>query len=91
MFDCGIHEFSTADPVEWDKHCEHPWKEVFNTFKNIPTTDDYTLDWGSVQKEELKDYLINELDFSEERVESSLEKVNKQEKKKQQKGLGDFM
>jgi len=20
MFDCGIHEFSTNDPVEWDKH-----------------------------------------------------------------------
>ena len=22
MFDCGIHNFSTNDPVEWDKHCE---------------------------------------------------------------------
>lgn len=21
MFDCGIHEFSTNDPVEYDKHC----------------------------------------------------------------------
>lgn len=21
MFSCGIHDFSTADPVEWDKHC----------------------------------------------------------------------
>lgn len=21
MFHCGIHKFSTADLVEWDKHC----------------------------------------------------------------------
>ncbi len=21
MFDCGIHEFSTNDPAEYDKHC----------------------------------------------------------------------
>lgn len=21
MFDCGIHEFSTNDPIEYDKHC----------------------------------------------------------------------
>jgi len=21
MFDCGIHDFSTNDPEEWDKHC----------------------------------------------------------------------
>ncbi len=21
MFDCGIHDFSTNDQTEWDKHC----------------------------------------------------------------------
>lgn len=21
MFSCGLHDFSTANPAEWDKHC----------------------------------------------------------------------
>jgi len=57
----------------------------------MPTTDDYKLTWKKVEKEKLKHFLIDELDFSEERVSNSLEKIKKEEKKKQQKGLGDFL
>ena len=40
--------------------------------------------------EKIKKLLIEERDFAEERVNSTLEKLKKEAKEKQQKSLGDF-
>jgi len=76
--------------VKWDEIFPMPWTEVFYLFKKMPTTD-YTLKWDPVDKEKLIELLVNKHDFTEERVNSSLEKLKKQDEKKSQKGLGDFM
>ncbi|MCX8147128.1 MAG: flap endonuclease-1 [Candidatus Woesearchaeota archaeon] len=76
--------------VEWDKYFEYPWKEVFNTIKNMPTSDKYELKWKSINKEAIKKLLVEEHDFSEKRIEESLEKFEKEKEKQSQRGLSQF-
>ena len=76
--------------VKWNEHFEFPWTEVYYLIKKMPTTDEYELEWSSIDKGNLHKLLVDEHDFSEERVKSTLEKFNKETKKKQQKSLADF-
>jgi flap endonuclease-1 len=56
----------------------------------MPTTDNYNLNFENVSTEELYELLVNQHDFSEQRVKSTLEKLKKETDGKQQKSLGDF-
>ena len=76
--------------VEWGNSFEFPWTDVYYLIKKMPVTDDYELRWGNVNKEELHKLLVGVHDFSEERVNSTLEKFSKGNVKKQQKSLSDF-
>ena len=76
--------------VKWDVNFEFPWTEVYYLIKKMPVTDDYELKWSNVDKENLHKLLVGEHDFSEERVNSALEKFSKGATKKQQKSLADF-
>ena len=76
--------------VKWDSNFEFPWMEVYYLIKKMPTTDDYELEWGNVNKEGLFKLLVDEHDFSEERVNSTLERSSNGAIKKQQKSLSDF-
>ena len=78
------------EELKWGDYFDFSWKEVYDLFNNIPTTDDYNLFWTKINESELKRILIEDYEFSEERVESSLEKVKKSNKKKSQKFLSDF-
>lgn len=66
--------------AKWDEHFGYSWKEVFDTIKNMPVTDDYSLNWGKINKDEVVKLLVHEHDFSLERVNSSLEKAAEAEK-----------
>ncbi len=74
--------------VKFNEISPHPWKEIWDTFKKMPVTDDYKLQWKSPDTKGLIDYLVRQRDFSEERVLSALE--NLKSAQKQQKSLGDF-
>ncbi|MBN2881632.1 flap endonuclease-1 [Candidatus Woesearchaeota archaeon] len=76
--------------VEWDKNFDFSWKDVFNIFKNIPVTDDYVLDWTNVDADKLKSFLVDERNFSVDRVDIALEKLSKVDFSKKQKSLSDF-
>lgn len=76
--------------VEWDKHFQISWHEVFDTIKNIKVTDDYKLTFGQVNEEAIIQFLVDEHDFSRERVMAALERIRKSSEGKKQKGLGDF-
>jgi flap endonuclease-1 len=64
------------------------WKKVYNIFKDMPTTDDYSLKWNKVNHDRIREILVGQHDFSEERVNKTLEKLYKGGKG--QKGLGEF-
>ncbi|MBN4049115.1 flap endonuclease-1 [archaeon AH-315-M20] len=76
--------------VKWNDFFEFSWTEVYYLIKKMPITDDYKLEWGSVKRDEVFKFLVEEHDFSEDRVNSTLEKLSNETFKKQQKSLGDF-
>ncbi len=76
--------------VKWDSYFNYPWTDVYYLIKKMPTTNDYSLKWKSADINSLVDFLVKEHDFSEQRVKSALEKLDKEGKEKQQKSLGDF-
>ncbi len=79
------------DKVEWATHYpDLPWKKVFDTIKNIPTTKDYELKWEQFDETKLIKLLVEEHDFHEQRVQTKLEKLQKEQKKLTQKGLSSF-
>jgi len=81
---------SLFNEVKWDDNFEFPWTEVYYLIKKMPTTDNYELKWNDIDREGLFKLLVTEHDFSEERVNSTLERFTKGTAKKQQKSLSDF-
>lgn len=77
--------------VEWEKHYpDMGWKEVFDTIKHIPVTDDYQLEWKPVNEKKVRELLIERFEFSPERVESKLGPLKKMQGALEQKGLRNF-
>ena len=76
--------------VKWETFFGFPWQEVYYQIKKMPITDNYKLEWSNINTEGLFDILVNQHDFSEDRVKSTLEKLKKSTASKQQKSLGDF-
>ena len=74
----------------WDKNFDFPWTEVYYTIKKMPTTDNYELKWVVPDEKKLKELLVHEHDFSEERFGNTFKKLMKYKESKKQKGLGDF-
>jgi flap endonuclease-1 len=75
--------------VKWGKFFDFAWTDVFYLFKKMPIIDDYNLEWKSINTTELKEFLLDH-DFSEERINSTLEKLQKKEENKKQKSIFDF-
>ncbi len=76
--------------AKWPEYFDFPWKEVFGLIKNMPVDNDYELKWVSVDEEKIMKLLIDNHDFSEERVRNQIEGLVKTQKKWNQKGLGEF-
>ena len=65
------------------------WKEIFELFHNHPTKD-VDFEFKEINEHEIKNILVKEHDFSEERVEKQLEKLRELKEKKKQTGLDRF-
>jgi len=76
--------------IKWNDFFDFEWTEVYYLIKKIPTTDDYKLRWENIDDEGIFRLLVDEHDFSVERVKSTLEKLKRESAEKQQKSLGDF-
>ncbi|MBT3298022.1 flap endonuclease-1 [archaeon] len=77
--------------VEWGKNCpEISWKEIYDTIKNIPVSDEQNLEWHKINDEEVINLLVDEYEFGRDRVESKLEKLRKQQGELKQTGLNSF-
>lgn len=79
------------EDVKWNEFFDFDWKDAFNVIKNMETTDDYELKWNDVDREKIIDIMVTEHDASLERIEKSLNELEKLNKEKEQKGLGDFV
>ncbi len=76
--------------AKWDESSSVPWKKIYDTIKHMPVKNDYEIKFELYDEEKLKQILVVEHDFSEERVASSFEKLEKFRKQNSQKGLGEW-
>jgi flap endonuclease-1 len=80
-----VEEKINALPVE-DKF---DWKEIFRLFKNYETKD-IEMNFPKINVFKLKKILVDEHDFSEERINNQIEKLQEFEKEKSQKSLNKW-
>ncbi len=76
--------------VEWEQHYDLDWKTLLTTFQDMPVTDDYELTWNTVDEQALRKVLVDDHDFSGERITTAMNKLQESDAAKQ-KGLGDFL
>ncbi|MFW6233728.1 MAG: flap structure-specific endonuclease, partial [Nanoarchaeota archaeon] len=65
------------------------WKEIFELFHK-PNIKDEEIKFPGINKDKIKEILVNEHDFSQERVEKQIQKLEEVENKAKQKGLDDW-
>jgi len=75
----------------WKNCFSLDWKTVFDTIKKIPTTRDYSLDWSAIDECKVKELLIETHDFSAERINTTISRLQKEKEKTEQTGLGTFL
>ena len=66
------------------------WKEIYAVFKSMPVMKEYQLKWKNPDEAKIKELLVEQHDFSEERVDKTLEKLTKLKKEKEQQGLSNW-
>ena len=77
--------------AEWKKFFEEEWKEVFELIKNMKVTDKFELEWKQPDKDKIIKLLVDGHDFSEERVNSALEKLEEEKEEKKQTALDKWV
>ncbi len=83
----NLEEFSKK--IEWP--FETSAQEIFEFFKNPPVTEDYKLEWSAPKSEKLLEFLVDEHNFSLERVQKTVEKIQTSYSKIPQSSLGDWL
>ena len=83
-----VKKYNDFNKLFKEVKAEFDWKEIQSVFKNIPIAEDYRLKWHDVDENSIKEILIKEHNFSEERVENTLNKLRK--KDREQIGLSKW-
>ncbi len=77
--------------VKWDEQGDVSWKTIYEIFSQIPVHKNYKIHWKTIHTDMVKKILVEEHNFSEERIDSSLEKLMHEQDKTSQRGLGEFL
>jgi flap endonuclease-1 len=76
--------------VKWEEaYPELEWKQLLETFTGMATSDVDKLEWQQPDPAAVKKILVEKHDFSEERVQTGLDKIA-ESSATQQRGLGEF-
>mgnify|MGYP001591860228 CR=1 FL=1 len=70
-----VKQYKNFDTLFKEVKAEFNWKQVYATFKNMPIIKNYKLKWVKPDVEKIKEILVDEHDFNEERVNKNLERV----------------
>jgi flap endonuclease-1 len=77
------------EKVEWKFDVSA--KEIFNFFKNPPVTKKYDIKWKEPNSEKIFEFMVDEHDFSSERVEKVVKKLQESFTKGKQTTLGGWL
>ena len=86
-----VQEFKTFDKIFKEVKANFDWKQIYAVFKSMPVMPNYQLKWKDPDEENIKKLLIDKHEFSEERVNKTLDLLRKHKEDKKQKGLGEFL
>lgn len=75
--------------AKWDEHWKIPWKEVLTVISGMPVVDPGKITFGKVDINKVTELLVKQHDFSQVRIDSTLQKLVK-EQQNTQKGLSEF-
>ncbi|MCF7901719.1 flap endonuclease-1 [Candidatus Woesearchaeota archaeon] len=78
------------EEAKWSETFDFDWRKIFEVFKQMPVKEDYVIEFKNYDKEKLINLLVKKCEFNEDRVNSTLDKLDKAKKLNEQKGLGDF-
>ena len=84
-----VKQHSSFDKLFKELKADFNWKQIYAIFKSMPIMKNYQLKWSAPDPDKIKELLVEKHDFSEERVQATLDKLSNT-KGKGQKGLGDF-
>ncbi len=85
-----VKQHHSFDKIFKEVEADFNWKEIYAVFKSMPVMKNYQLKWSKPDVEKIKKLLVDKHEFSEERVDSTLEKLTKITKAKEQIGLGKW-
>ena len=78
------------EKVKWDEHFKTSWETIFDLLRNPAIDKKYELKWKQIDMKAVTKLLVEEHDFSPERVDKALGDLFKTAEHRQQKGLGSF-
>lgn len=84
-----IFEFVKEKIEELDEEDKFNWKEIFELFEK-PNVKDFKVEFPEINPEKIKKLLVEEHDFSGDRVNKQIDRLREIEKSKKQKSLGDW-
>ncbi|MEM5877636.1 MAG: flap endonuclease-1 [Candidatus Aenigmatarchaeota archaeon] len=76
--------------AETDWNSEYDINEIFDFFVNPHVNKDYEIKFGEIDKEAVKKIMVDEHDFSEQRIDNALDKIIQQKKKGSQSSLSGW-
>ncbi|MBL7100592.1 MAG: flap endonuclease-1 [Nanoarchaeota archaeon] len=85
-----VKDFKSFDRIFKEVKADFNWKQVYAVFKSMPVMLNYQLRWSNIDEGKIRKLLIDKHDFSEERVNKTLDSLKRYKENKKQKGLSDF-
>ena len=79
-----VQQNKNFDKLFKEVKAEFNWKQIFAIFKSMPIIKNYKLKWNPIDEEKIKKILVDEHNFSLERIEKTLNNIKEAEKNKQQ-------
>ena len=89
-----VQEYRTEkdfDKMFKELNVDFDWKAVYDIFVDLPVDGKVKLKWEAIDEDEVRKILVDEHDFSIDRVNNSLAKYKEENKNANQKGLGEFL
>ena len=86
----GENSKELFEEINFNEESHATWEDIFDTIKNMPTTDEYTITYTPIDKEAVRELLVTEHDFSSERIDNALEQIDKARNKSRQQNLNAF-
>lgn len=82
-----VREYKSFDKIFKEVQADFNWKKIYAIFKSMPIMKNYQLKWSPPDQERIKKLLIDQHDFSEQRVEKTLGRLIKEKENRTQTGL----